>query len=67
MATCKNYEINPYEYLVDVLTRLQECETDEDCEKLWQDGGLAMMTDSNCQRASTRSVLRVKATSGHIR
>ncbi|MDH5232440.1 MAG: transposase domain-containing protein [Gammaproteobacteria bacterium] len=34
MATCKKYEINPYEYLVDVLTRLPECETDEDYEKL---------------------------------
>ncbi|MDH5232589.1 MAG: transposase domain-containing protein, partial [Gammaproteobacteria bacterium] len=34
MATCKNYEINPYEYLVDVLARLPECETDDDYEKL---------------------------------
>ncbi|MDH5731068.1 MAG: transposase domain-containing protein [Gammaproteobacteria bacterium] len=28
-----HYEINPYEYLVDVLTKLPECETDEDYEK----------------------------------
>ena len=40
------YEINPYEHLVDVLTRLPECETDEDFEKWvheeWvkDDGGL---------------------------
>ncbi|MDH5217202.1 MAG: IS66 family transposase, partial [Gammaproteobacteria bacterium] len=34
MATCKIYGINPYEYLVDVLTRLPECETGEDYEKL---------------------------------
>jgi len=30
MASCKNYGLNPYEYLVDVLTRLPYCNTKED-------------------------------------
>ena len=34
VETCKNYNINPLVYFMDVLTRLPDCKTEEDVQQL---------------------------------
>ncbi|VAW75945.1 hypothetical protein MNBD_GAMMA12-1346, partial [hydrothermal vent metagenome] len=34
VETCKNYKINPLQYLTDILLRLPNCKTEEDYKEL---------------------------------